>query len=145
MFFLSHLLQILLVATPFVVFARDCTHFTTIYVVPCPNKICPTGSKKDYKDAFDTNRDAFVTWAERDGVGSGCGGYCTNIRRARLGRDYVGETWVLQCYVPRLRRVTDQGIPGYLKGLQRIHERRACDVECGTNLFNGCIFNFGKC
>ncbi|RDI89530.1 hypothetical protein Vi05172_g109 [Venturia inaequalis] len=145
MYILSYLLPILLVTTPFV-FARDCTQFKTIYVVPCPNKICPNGEKKDYQDAFVTNERAFKAWANRDGVGSGCSGFCTRMRRASLGKDYVGYTWVMSCYVPRLRDVTDQGIPAYQKGLERIHQRRACDVSCKTNIFGeGCIFSFGKC
>ncbi|KAE9961791.1 hypothetical protein EG328_001653, partial [Venturia inaequalis] len=68
MYLNSYLLPILLVATPLSVFARGCTHFTTTYVVPCPNKICQTGPKQDYEDAFTTNREAFIKWAKRDGV-----------------------------------------------------------------------------
>lgn len=40
----------------------------------------------------------------------------------------------------RMKLVWDQGIPAYLKGLERIDEARACDVSCSPNTFQGCVF-----
>ncbi|KAE9961333.1 hypothetical protein BLS_002475 [Venturia inaequalis] len=136
----SFLLPTLLLLTPALVLARDCTHFETTYLIPCPNKHCdlkaPDTSPNGWAHAFQVNKEAFETWAKRDGIGGGCGGFCQKLQLTTPS-GYTGATFTMRCVISRMRKVWDQGIPGYLEGLERIATNTNYD---GVTLYDTGLF-----
>ncbi|RDI84122.1 hypothetical protein Vi05172_g5953 [Venturia inaequalis] len=134
----SFLLPTLLVVTPG--FARDCSHYQALYWVPCPNSICPGGNIDDYKQAFHESAMAYIKWADQDGTAGDCPSKCTKVKQSTMGKDYSGYTFIMYCASGRMHRVWSQGIPGYIKGIERKWDRRACDVSCTASGSQGCLF-----
>lgn len=103
----------------------------------------PDTSPNGWAHAFQVNKEAFETWAKRDGIGGGCGGFCQKLQLTTPS-GYTGATFTMRCVISRMKKVWDQGIPGYLEGLERIETNTKCDVSCSTNESNwktqGCEF-----
>ncbi|QDS75966.1 hypothetical protein FKW77_003751 [Venturia effusa] len=147
---ISYLLATLLTVAPAPAKQNGCTHYQVYYRVPCtPGKLCAAVDtpKEQWKENFKQNREAWQDWADKQGNGGYCGGWCKNVDRQYMPGS--AWTWSMRCIAPRMKRKTETAMPNVTMGLERTSEHRECNVNCSPNsgsfVNQGCGFIFGDC
>ncbi|QDS75603.1 hypothetical protein FKW77_006429 [Venturia effusa] len=122
---------------------HHCSHFKTVYTVPCPDGVCKHEDVSAWTKAFNANKKLWEGWA-KDNTAK-CGGSCKDPVAVPKGFE-AGYQWTMECTASRLFRKQTAEVPDAVQGLEKKNDNK-CPNSCTPNgqLGEECYFNFGSC